>query len=158
MAEKTKSTQLILALIKLESRRTVKYWGPLSFDLTFMRLKFTSLGIYSLCNRELRFREFVQNSAVPFSPLRRLREWTWLRTCHPPRTLNSPGPETEWNADWQCIGLRTTACGDFVHPWVVWNSNKTEGGGTVAWRSVRSFDIISSKCRSKCHFLMLCMF
>ncbi len=84
MAAKTKSTQLILALMKLESRRTVKYWGPLSFDLIFTRLKFTSRGICSLCNRELRFRDFVQNSAVPFSPLRRLREWTWLKTCHPP--------------------------------------------------------------------------
>jgi hypothetical protein len=32
----------LLTLIQIGSGKSVKYWGPLSFDLAFMRCKFTS--------------------------------------------------------------------------------------------------------------------
>jgi hypothetical protein len=57
------------------SGKSVTYQGPLSFDLSFMRCKFTSPGNV-VCNRALQFREFVKNGAAPSYNLEKARELT----------------------------------------------------------------------------------
>jgi hypothetical protein len=53
----------VISLIKLGSRRTVKYWDLFSFDLTFARSKITS--VRWVIEHYGGFREFAQNFVAP---------------------------------------------------------------------------------------------
>ncbi len=61
-----RSTQYtcLLTLNQPRSGKSVNYRGPFSFDLAFTRVKVTSPGMWQMCNRALRFREFGQNGAA----------------------------------------------------------------------------------------------
>ncbi len=61
-------------LIEPGSEKSVKYQVLLSFDIVFMRCKFTSPGIKQVCKRVLLFREFAQNSVAIPVHLVRVRE------------------------------------------------------------------------------------
>ncbi len=73
-----------------------------------------------------------------------------------PRTMYAPRQESDWNADWWCTGLQTTARWDFSLPQVVCNSSKTKwGDGRVALRQDLRKKFI--KMYIKHHFLMSCL-
>ncbi len=70
-----------------------------------------------MCNRVLCFWEFAYNGVAPSVHLERTKRAD--TTENPPIThiLHGLGLETDWNSDYCCTGLQTTAHWDFSCPW-----------------------------------------
>ncbi len=66
----------MLTLTEQGSKKTIKYQGPLSFDLAFIMCKFTLPRLLLGVGKVLGFREFTQKQCADFSPLDRAREQT----------------------------------------------------------------------------------
>ncbi len=147
-----KQTQLIL--IKPGSGKSVNYWGLFSLDFAFTTRKLTYPCLWQVCIWELWLRKSSQNDAATLVHLEREREqgpnWEPASPC----TLCSLGPETDWNVNWHCTTLRTTARRDFSSARVVCNSSKTglKQGGSAGWRCDWASYEKTSKWMSKRHF------
>ncbi len=123
-----------VALTELGSRRTVKYWGSLSFDLTFLRSKLTSLGC-ARCVREHYGMKVPEQRASIGSLRKSERADLTEGRSHAASVWHRTGNWSEcW---WHHARLLTTLHRQFSYLWVVWNLSKTEqkGAGVAGWRS-----------------------